>query len=400
MHKGSIMRVQINIEPLIEHLKNKRIGVLAHAASILNQGEHLLLAMKHEGIEPVRIFSPEHGLWGAAQDMEGVDHCHDDIVNQDIVSLYGHKLESLAPDDALLDDLDDIVIDVQDVGARYYTFAYTALFLTQAALKRSIHVHVIDRPNPINCVDLEGNLVHSDYRSFVGMRSSMTRHGMTIGEMLTMWCSTENTPNLDHLHICWMQNYSRRMYFDQTGCIWAMPSPNMPTLDTAIVYPGMCLIEGTNMSEGRGTTRPFEIFGAPWVNVKASFEALKLLDLPGVIFRPLDFKPMFQKQALKLCHGFQMHVTDRNTFKPLLTGIAILSVMHALHPEFAWRTETYEFVSDRLAIDLLFGNDRVRKSIESQVNPYHIVERMWAESADWRSQRDAYLNAEYGKTTN
>ena len=386
------MRVNICIEPLFEQLKNKRVGVLAHAASILNNGEHLLLAMKTSGIEPTRIFSPEHGLWGAAQDMEGVDHCHDDIVDQDIVSLYGHKLESLSPEDALLDDLDDIVIDVQDVGARYYTFAYTALFLAQAALKRHIRVHVIDRPNPINCINLEGNLVDSDFRSFVGMRSGMTRHGMTIGEMLSMWCTTENTPNPECLHICWMENYSRRMYFDETGCIWAMPSPNMPTLDTAIVYPGMCLIEGTNMSEGRGTTRPFEIFGAPWVNVKASFEALKLLGLPGVIFRPLDFKPMFQKQAGKQCHGFQMHVTDREQFRPLLTGIAILSVMHALHPEFGWRTETYEFVSDRLAIDLLFGNDRVRKAIESQVNPYQIADEMWNASARWREQREAFLH--------
>ena len=386
------MHVQLGIEELFAGIRKRRVGVLAHAASILEDGTHLLLAMKREDIVISRIFSPEHGLWGAAQDMEGVDHCHDAIVDQDIVSLYGHRLESLAPDDKLLDDLDCVVIDVQDVGARYYTFAYTALFLAQAALKRHIDVYVVDRPNPINCVDLEGNLVDNAYRSFVGMRSSMTRHGMTIGEMLTMWCTTEHTPNPDCLHICWMKHYERTMYFDETSLIWAMPSPNMPTLDTAIVYPGMCLLEGTNMSEGRGTTRPFEIFGAPWVNVPAAMQALKLLDLPGVVFRPLDFKPMFQKHVGALCHGFQMHVTDRTSFKPLLTGIAIVGVMYALHPEFAWRTETYEFVSDRLAIDLLFGNDRVRHAIETQANPRHIIEEMTKESATWRAQREAFLH--------
>ena len=379
-------------ESILSHLKKSRVGVLAHAASVASNGEHIVFALRKAGVTTARIFAPEHGLWGAAQDMEGVDHGFDQIIGQDVVSLYGHSLESLAPDDALLNDLDDVVIDVQDVGARYYTFAYTALFLAQAALKRGLGVYVIDRPNPIDGVTLEGNLIEDAYHSFVGERSGMTRHGMTLGEMLTMWCTTEHTPNLQNLHICWMKDYDRRMYYDETGCLWAMPSPNMPTLDTAIVYPGMCLIEGTNMSEGRGTTRPFEIFGAPWVKPKAAKEALDLLNLPGVIFRPIDFKPMFQKQAHQVCHGFQMHVTDRKSFKPLLTGIAIVCVMYALHPEFAWRTETYEFVSDRLAIDLLFGNDRVRHCIESQQNPYHIIENFESETQEWRKMRKEFLH--------
>ena len=188
-----------------------------------------------------------------------------------------------------------------------------------------------------------------------------------------------------------MNGYDRRMYYDQTGCIWAMPSPNMPTLDTAIVYPGMCLIEGTNLSEGRGTTRPFEIFGAPWLDAPATKNALDLLNLPGVIFRPMDFKPMFQKHAGCVCHGFHMHVTDRQSFKPVLTGIGILCTIYAIHPQFAWRTQTYEFVRDRLAIDLLFGNDRVRKAIENQENPYHIHQAMEAESADWQIIRNGFL---------
>lgn len=377
---------------ILSHLRQLRVGILAHAASVASNGEHLIFALRKAGVGVSRIFAPEHGLWGAAQDMEGVDHGFDEIIGRDVVSLYGHSLESLAPDDTLLADLDAVVIDVQDVGARYYTFAYTALFLAQAALKRGIEVYVIDRPNPIDGVTLEGNLIEPGFHSFVGERSGMTRHGMTLGEMLTMWCTTEKTPNLENLHICWMDGYDRQMYYDETGCLWAMPSPNMPTLDTAIVYPGMCLIEGTNLSEGRGTTRPFEIFGAPWVKVNAVKEALDLLHLPGVVFRPLDFKPMFQKHAHQVCHGFQMHVTDRHAFKPLLTGIAIVCVMDALHEEFGWRTETYEFVNDRLAIDLLFGNERVRHAIESQENPYHIVESFESETQEWRCQREMFLH--------
>ncbi|MBQ4360795.1 MAG: DUF1343 domain-containing protein [Proteobacteria bacterium] len=376
----------------LERLRHQRVGVLAHAASVTQTGEHIIFALRKESIDPARIFAPEHGLWGAAQDMEGVDHGYDEIVERDIVSLYGHCRESLKPEDSVLDNLDAVIIDVQDVGARYYTFAYTALFLAQAALTRGLEVIVIDRPNPINAETIEGNLIDPAYHSFVGMRSSMTRHGMTIGEMLTMWCTTENTPNLQNLYVSRMADYDRRQYYDETGCYWAMPSPNMPNIETAIIYPGMCLIEGTTLSEGRGTTRPFEIFGAPWVRANEVLSALNMLSLPGVSFRPLDFKPMFQKHAHKVCHGLEMHVTNRQTFRPVLTGIAIVGVMHALHEEFAWRTETYEFENDRLAIDLLFGNDRIRKAIEHQENPYRIVERFEAETESWRAQRADFLS--------
>ena len=376
---------------LLSKLRHERVGVLAHAASVTNHGEHILFALRQVGVDAARIFAPEHGLWGAAQDMEGVDHGYDVITERDIVSLYGHSLESLAPDDKLLDDLDSVIIDVQDVGARYYTFAYTALFLAKAALKRGLDVYVIDRPNPINGVDIEGNLIDDGFHSFVGERSGMTRHGMTLGEMLTMWCSTECVQELGNLHICWMEGWNRSSYYDETECLWAMPSPNMPTLDTAVVYPGMCLIEGTNLSEGRGTTRPFELFGAPYVKPRAVKDALDMLHLPGVVFRPLDFKPMFQKQAHQVCHGFQMHVTDRKSFKPLLTGLAIVCVMYALHEEFAWRTETYEFVNDRLAIDLLFGNDRVRRAIEKNENPWKIMESFEAETQEWQKRRKEFL---------
>ncbi len=372
---------------LLDTLRHKKLGVLCHAASVNNAGEHILDLLKRENVPVARIFSPEHGLWGAAQDMEGVSDTFDEIMQANVTSLYGHALETLTPSDHAIADLDAFIIDIQDVGARYYTFVYTAWMLARAAVEHGATVWFIDRPNPINAVDVEGNLIEPGYHSFVGVRSGMTRHGMTAAELITMWLAEDNTPNRDRFIPILMRDYDRHAYYNETGALWCMPSPNMPTVETAVIYPGMCLIEGTNLSEGRGTTKPFELFGAPWVNARATHEALKTLALPGVAFRPIDFKPMFQKCAGQCCHGLEMHVTDRSTFKPLLTGVAIVSVMHALHPEFAWRTQTYEFVNDRLAIDLLFGNDRVRKQIESQESPCKILEKMHEESRDWRRHR-------------
>lgn len=385
------LEVLLSDETLMKTLSKRRVGVLAHAASITQRGEHIIFALRRAGVSIARIFSPEHGLWGAAQDMEGVAHGYDDIVKQDVVSLYGHQLVSLKPEGTLLDDLDDIIIDVQDVGARYYTFAYTALFLAQAALSRGLDVYVADRPNPINGVSTEGNLVQGGFTSFVGERVMRTRHGLTIGELLTMWLTQDGVPNLERLHIYRMPEYDTRMYYDETGSLWTMPSPNMPTVDTAVVYPGMCLIEGTNLSEGRGTTRPFEYVGAPWVDADGVCAALERLSLPGVVFRPVAFRPMFQKYAHEMCFGVQIHVLERARFRPVLTGVALLCVMRALHEAFDWRKEVYEFVGDRLAIDLLFGTDSVRAMIERQESPYRIMAQMASESALWEESREAYF---------
>lgn len=376
----------------LARLRHAKLGVLCHAASTLNSGVHILDALREHDIPVTRIFSPEHGLWGAAQDMEGVPDTFDEIMQAPVTSLYGHALETLSPSDDAIADLDTVLIDIQDVGARYYTFVYTAWMLARAALMHGARVLFIDRPNPINASDLEGNLIHPDFHSFVGMRSVMTRHGMTAAELLKMWFDEDDTPNSENFTPILMRDYDRRAYYNDTGALWCMPSPNMPTVETAVIYPGMCLIEGTNLSEGRGTTKPFELFGAPWLNARATHEALRLLDLPGVAFRPLDFKPMFQKHAATLCHGLEMHVTDRNVFRPLLTGIAIVSVIYALHEDFKWRTQAYEFVKDKLAIDLLLGNDTVRKHIENQESPFKILEQMHEESLEWRQHRqDALL---------
>lgn len=383
--------VLLEQEEILRRLRAGRVGVLAHAASIDARGVHIVHALREKGVDCARIFAPEHGLWGAAQDMESVDSGYDAIVDRHVTSLYGSSLQSLRPEAESLADLDFVVIDIQDVGARYYTFVYTALFLAQAALARGCEVYVVDRPNPIGGTEIEGNFVDEDYRSFVGMRSMATRHGMTTCELLSMWCDEDATPNRENLHCLWMQGYDRRAYFDETGLLWTPPSPNMPTLETAVVYPGMCLIEGTNLSEGRGTTRPFEFIGAPWLNASATIGGLACLDLPGVVFRPVDFRPMFQKHAMKLCHGIQLFVVDRRAFRPWLTGIAILSVVSALHDAFDWRREVYEFEGDKLAIDLLFGGSEIREAIESRESPYAIAREMQRHTEKWQDKRERWM---------
>lgn len=383
--------VLLEQEEILRRLRAGRVGVLAHAASIDARGVHIVHALREKGVDCARIFAPEHGLWGAAQDMESVDSGYDAIVDRHVTSLYGSSLQSLRPEAESLADLDFVVIDIQDVGARYYTFVYTALFLAQAALARGCEVYVVDRPNPIGGTEIEGNFVDEDYRSFVGMRSMATRHGMTTCELLSMWCDEDATPNRENLHCLWMQGYDRRAYFDETGLLWTPPSPNMPTLETAVVYPGMCLIEGTNLSEGRGTTRPFEFIGAPWLNASATIGGLVCLDLPGVVFRPVDFRPMFQKHAMKLCHGIQLFVVDRRAFRPWLTGIAILSVVSALHDAFDWRREVYEFEGDKLAIDLLFGGSEIREAIESRESPYAIARETQIHTEKWQDKRERWM---------
>lgn len=373
-----------------EPLRHKALGVLAHSASISCKGEHVVLALRRHGLNVARIFSPEHGLWGVAQDMESVTDLDDPIVGQRVISLYGEHVESLKPEDEALCGLDAIVIDLQDVGARYYTYNYTAWFLARAALDSGREVYVLDRPNPLGDA-VEGNTVHEAYRSFVGEMPIATRHGMTLGELLLMW-ARENHCAHHNLHVVRMKHWERAFYFEQCALPWVAPSPNMPTINTALVYPGMCLLEGTNLSEARGTTRPFEQFGAPWLQVQACLEALESLELAGVFFRPIAFRPMFQKYAGTVCRGLEMHVTDRAVFRPLLTGLAIVSVCSALHPkDFLWRTQAYEFVTDRLAIDLLLGNSHVRAQIETQENPHKIWNSMQEEGAQFRKLRRSHL---------
>jgi uncharacterized protein YbbC (DUF1343 family) len=305
--------------------------------------------------------------------MIGVTGERDARTGLPVTSLYGDSLESLLPSAAALAEIEVLVIDLQDVGSRYYTFVWTMALCLQAAARAGVSVIVLDRPNPIGGMAIEGGEVRPEAESFVGLASLPVRHGLTIGEVARLvvagipWGGRRFAkPLACDLHVVAMRGWQRRDYFEVTGLPWVLPSPNMPTPETALVYPGACLIEGTNVSEGRGTTRPFEIIGAPFVDGHRLAERLAAEQLPGVRFRPLTFRPTFHKFAGQVCGGVQLHVTNRVAFRPYLTGVAMLRALHALGGEaLRWRTEPYEFVSDRPAIDLLTGGDEIRLGIEA-----------------------------------
>jgi uncharacterized protein YbbC (DUF1343 family) len=293
-----------------------------------------------------------------------------------VTSLYGQSLESLQPTREALADTDLLLVDLQDIGSRYYTFIWTMALSMQAATGAGVAVVVLDRPNPIGGTAVEGGEVQKGYESFVGLASLPVRHGLTIGEVARLvragipWGGPRFAAPLDlDLTVVSMRGWRRHDSFEATGLSWVLPSPNMPTVDTAFVYPGLCLIEGTNVSEGRGTTRPFEIIGAPFIDGFRLAERLAGHQLPGVHFRPLWFRPTFHKFAGQVCGGIQVHVTDRAVFQPYRCGIAILRELREVGGEaFRWRREPYEFVSDRLAIDLLTGSDAIRTGIERDLS--------------------------------
>ncbi len=264
------------------------------------------------------------------------------------------------------------------------------LFCLEAAARQALRVFVLDRPNPLGGEIVEGPLLRKGYESFVGIHSLLTRHGMTIGELARLYQAERNL-NVE-LTVIPCEGWRRDLAFDQTGLPWVLPSPNMPTLDTAFVYPGQCLLEGTNLSEGRGTTRPFELCGAPWIDAGKLCRRLQQESWPGVVFRPAWFQPTFQKSANQMCAGLQLHVTDRQAFQPVRTGLAVLAALRDLSGDaFAWRTKTYEFVTDHLAIDLLFGSDRERRALEAGT-PVGDICRAWEEEeAAFRQRRRPYL---------
>lgn len=372
-------RVRVGLERLLEDPKpimGAKLGLVTNQSSVTGDLRHSVsLLHAGRGWKLTTLFGPEHGIWGEAQDMAHVDHSTDPLTGLTVHSLYGDSKEKLAPRKELLEDLDVLVIDLQDIGSRYYTFIYTMALCMRNAAETSTRVIVLDRPNPIDGIHLEGNIREEKYSSFVGMFPLPTRHGMTPGE-LAKYFNRKFDLGCD-LHVVPMQGWKRSMWYGDTELPWVIPSPNMPTVFTAAVYPGMCLIEGTNLSEGRGTTHPFEFFGAPWLDPFKLAEALNHLDLPGVKFRPHYFLPTFQKHAGTVCGGVELHVTDRSSFEPYRTGLWCIKVARDFDPEkFDWRQEPYEFESDRLAIDLLAGSSRYRKIVEAGGNPDEWV-RSW-----------------------
>jgi uncharacterized protein YbbC (DUF1343 family) len=356
----------------LDLLRGRRVGVLCHPASVAGDLTHIVDRLIAAGVRPTRLFGPEHGVRGEAQDMIGVDDDHDRRTGIPVVSLYGETFESLTPQAKDLAGLDVLVIDLQDIGSRYYTYVWTMALALGAAAAAGVAVVVLDRPNPIGGDIIEGGPVRGGFESFVGLGSVPVRHGLTIGEVARLvaagmpWGVARFARPLDgDLTVVPALGWRRAMRFAETGLPWVMPSPNMPTPDTALVYPGQCLFEATNLSEGRGTTRPFEIVGATFLDGYAWAEALESARLPGIRFRALSFRPTFHKFAGKSSGGVQLHVTDPRAFLPYRTGVALLAAARRLAPEaFRWRAEPYEFVADVPAIDLLTGSADVRGAIE------------------------------------
>jgi uncharacterized protein YbbC (DUF1343 family) len=376
-------------------LQGRRVGVLCHPASVDAGLRHAVDALRGASVNITRLFGPEHGIRGEAQDMIGVDSTHDVRTGIPVTSLYGERFESLWPSPETLADIDVLLIDLQDVGSRYYTFIWTMALCLKSAAQAGVSVLVLDRPNPIGGHAVEGGYIEPSAESFVGLGSVPVRHGLTLGEVARLvragipWGGERFAKPLDcDLQVLAMRGWRREDHFDATGLPWVLPSPNMPTPETALVYPGMCLLEATNISEGRGCTRPFEIFGAPFIDGYRLAESLASEHLPGVAFRPLSFRPTFHKFAGQVCGGVQLHVTSRGDFRPYLTGVAILRALRSLAGSaFAWRTEKYEFVSERPAIDLLSGGDQVRIGIEAGRSLADLRATWQAGEDDFRQRR-------------
>jgi len=385
--------VQLGLERLLEDpalVRGRRVAVLANQASVTSELEPAWCAVARAGAEVVRIFAPEHGLWGIAQDMEAVGEQREPQLGVPVISLYGSSAETLAPRREHLADLDALVVDLPDIGCRYYTFAATMVHAMAACAATGVEVIVCDRPNPLGGVAIEGGPVEPACRSFVSELPVPVRHGMTLGELALLVRSARH-PDLS-LSVMSCEGWARDQWWDSTGLPWVAPSPNMPSLTAATVYAGACLVEATNLSEGRGTTRPFQLVGAPWLDGEELAGAMNRLRLPGARFRATRFRPEFGKHAGAVCGGVEWHVTDRDLLRPLEVGVRLLAEVRALHPrEFAWRREAYEFVAGLPAIDLLTGSPGARAVIEGGADATALFAAWRSHSDEFRAQRGTFL---------
>lgn len=378
------MRVETGLAQLaadVRPLRGRRVGLLMNPTAVDAELRHALDLLSPQ-VSITALFGPEHGVTGAAQDMIAVDDAAGASAGIPEFSLYGATEESLTPTPEMLEHVDVIVYDIQDIGSRYYTFVWTMVLAMRAAAKAGKSFVVLDRPNPIGGALVEGGAIEPGYESFVGLLSVANRHGLTAGE-IAKWRAGVEKLDLD-LAVIPMRGWRRDLAYAETGLPWVMPSPNMPTVDTALVYPGMCLVEGTELSEARGTTRPFELSGAPWLHPGKLAASLEAMALPGCRFRPATYLPTFQKHAGKPTHGVQLHVTDPLAFRPYRTGVAFLKACRDQAPaQFAWRTRAYEFVDKIPAIDLLCGSAAVREGIDAGASLDELA-------ATWETEEKAY----------
>ena len=380
-------RVRTGIDILLQNpekvLGTSRVGLITNQISVTFDLTSTIDAFhSHPGITLKAIFGPEHGARGDIQDGLPVESHVDPSTGLPVYSLYGAVRKPTAE---MLEALDVLVFDIQDVGARFYTYASTLTYALEAAAEHGISFIVLDRPNPINGVSVEGNVLDPFFASFIGLHPIPIRHGMTIGELARL-INAEIGAELD---IVEMEGWRRWMWFDETGLLWVQPSPNLPTLETAIVYPGTCLFEGTNVSEGRGTTRPFECLGAPWIDGARWARALNDLRFDGVIFRACYFTPMFSKYSEERCGGVQIHVTDRDMYRPVEAALHMIAAAHRLWPDdFEWLAPTYD---ERRHFDMLAGTDEIREAITQGVAVEEIVEGWWDELDSFQELRSGHL---------
>ena len=370
-------------------LAGQRVGLVCNPASVDHALRHTADRVRAaHGVSLVALFGPQHGFRSDLQDnMVETSHATHPRHGIPIHSLYSDTREPTAE---MLDNVDVLVIDLQDVGTRVYTYAYTMANCMRAAKRADVRVVVCDRPNPIGGDAVEGPMLQRGYESFVGQFPIPLRHGMTIGELARLF---NDRFGLDaDLEVVPLEGWVRSAYQDETALPWVMPSPNLPTLDTATVYPGAVLIEGTNLSEGRGTTRPFELIGAPWIDSDDAAERLNALALPGVFFRPSHFVPMFQKHSGQPCGGCQVHVTNRSLFQPVVTTVAVLQNLRRASPEqFGWRRPPYEYEQVKQPIDILSGSDRLRSQLEADIPAMEIAASWAQEASEFAEVRKQYL---------
>ena len=370
-------------------LDGARVGVVANPASVDHAFRHIAERVAEQpGVTLAALFGPQHGFHADVQDnMIETGHARHPRLGVPVHSLYSDTREPTAE---MLDGLDLLVIDLQDVGTRVYTYAWTMANCLRAARRAGLRVVVCDRPNPIGGEAVEGPVLDPAYASFVGQLAIPLRHGLTIGELARLFNGHFGIGA--DLEVVPLGGWSRAMHHDEAMAPWVIPSPNLPTLDSALVYPGMVLLEGTLLSEGRGTTRPFELAGAPGIDPDRLAGGLNALGLPGVHFRPATFEPTFQKHARRSCGGCQIHVTDRRAFRPVRTGVALLQACRRAAPErFAWREPPYEYEHERMPIDILAGSDALRRALDADRPAVDIAAGWDADVARFAAARTPFL---------